>query len=113
MPEGDGNRLDESQLAVIGEHPKARALRISRLDQATFERLVTGYGTQFSAIEFEKCPRIADLSPGRGTSRWRRWRDRRKPRGLLEVSKRGSPLAQIANGLDGPFGVAISLKRRQ
>ena len=25
----------------------------------------------------------------------------------------GSPLAQIANGLDGPFGVAISLKRRQ
>ena len=25
----------------------------------------------------------------------------------------GSPLAQITNGLDGPFGVAISLKRRQ
>jgi hypothetical protein len=63
MPEGDSNRLDESQLAVIGEHPNAQALRIGGLGQAAFERLVTDYGTQFSAIEFEKCPRIADLSP--------------------------------------------------
>ena len=40
MPKGDGNRLDTSQLEVIGEHPDARALRIGGLDQATFERLV-------------------------------------------------------------------------
>jgi hypothetical protein len=36
---------------------------ISGLDQATFESLVAQYGTRFSAIEFWKCPRIADLSP--------------------------------------------------
>jgi hypothetical protein len=63
MPERDSNSLDESQLAVIAEHPNARALRISGLNQATFERVIADYGTQFSAIEFEKCPRIADLSP--------------------------------------------------
>jgi hypothetical protein len=62
-PEIGGRRLDESQLAVIGEHPGARALRIDWLDQATFERFVSVYGAQFLAIEFSKCPRIADLSP--------------------------------------------------
>jgi hypothetical protein len=63
MPKIGGGRLDESHLAAIGENPSARALRISGLDQATFERLVARYGPQFSAIEFWKCPRIADLSP--------------------------------------------------
>jgi hypothetical protein len=63
LPEISGGRLDESHLAAIGENPSARALRISGLDQAIFERLVARYGTQFSAIEFWKCPRIADLSP--------------------------------------------------
>jgi hypothetical protein len=62
-PAGGGNRLDESELAIIGEHPGALALRISGLNQVTFESLITGYGGQFSAIEFHKCPRIADLSP--------------------------------------------------
>lgn len=36
---------------------------ISGLDQATFEYLIARYGAQFLAIEFWKCPRIADLSP--------------------------------------------------
>jgi hypothetical protein len=35
LPEIGGGRLDESQLAVIGENASARALRISGLDQAT------------------------------------------------------------------------------
>jgi len=63
LPEIGGGRLDESHLAVIGENPSARGLRVSGLDQPTFESLIAGYGTQFSAIEFWKCPRIADLSP--------------------------------------------------
>jgi hypothetical protein len=63
LPEIGGGRFDESQLAVIAEHPNALALRISGLDQTTFERLVAGYGRQFLAIEFFKCPRIEDLSP--------------------------------------------------
>jgi hypothetical protein len=63
LPKIGGGRLDGSHLAAVGENPSARALRISGLDQATFENLVARYGTQFSAIEFWKCPRIADLSP--------------------------------------------------
>jgi len=63
LPEIGGGRFDESHLAAISENPRARALRISGLDQAAFESLVARYGTQFSAIEFWKCPRIADLSP--------------------------------------------------
>jgi hypothetical protein len=63
LPEIGGGRLDLSHLAVIGENPGARALRIRGLDQAAFERLVAGYGRQFSGIEFWKCPRIEDLSP--------------------------------------------------
>jgi hypothetical protein len=62
-PKADERRLDESQLTVISEHPRARALRITGLNQATFERLIIGYGRQFTAIELEKCPLIADLSP--------------------------------------------------
>ena len=63
LPEIGGGCFDESHLAAIVENPSARALRISGLDQATFESLVVRYGPQFSAIEFWKCPRIADLSP--------------------------------------------------
>lgn len=63
LPEIGGGRIEESHLAAIGENAGARALRISGLDQATFESLVARYGRQFSAIEFWKCPRIADLSP--------------------------------------------------
>jgi len=63
LPEIGGGRLGLTHLAVIGDNPSAWALRISGLDQATFESLVAGYGGQFSAIDFWKCPRIADLSP--------------------------------------------------
>lgn len=63
LPEIGGGRLDASHLATIADHPEAHALTVSGLDQPTFERLVTEHGRQFSAIEFWKCPRIADLSP--------------------------------------------------
>jgi len=63
MPELSGGRITEKQLAVIGEHPGALALTISGLNQANFEKLITGYGRQFLAIDFFKCPRIADLTP--------------------------------------------------
>jgi hypothetical protein len=63
FPKGDDRRLDASQLAVIDEHPTARVLWISGLDQPLFERLVAGYGAQFLGLECHKCPLIADLSP--------------------------------------------------
>lgn len=62
LPEIGGGHLDDSHLTAIDENTSARALRISGLDQANFENLVARYGRQFSAIEFWKCPRIADLS---------------------------------------------------
>jgi hypothetical protein len=63
LPEVGGGRFDESHLTGVASNPKARALRVSGLDQATFEALVTRHGPQFSAIEFWKCPRISDLTP--------------------------------------------------
>lgn len=63
LPHIGGGRIDAAQLWAIGEHPDARALHISGLDQTTFEKLVEQHGTQFEAIEFWKCPRIADLTP--------------------------------------------------
>lgn len=59
-------RLDwpeDQPLAVIGEHPDAVALWISGLDQASFEKVITRYGSQFLALHLDKCPRITDLSP--------------------------------------------------
>jgi hypothetical protein len=58
-----GGRATETDLAAIDDRPDALALRVSGLDQATFETLITRYGTQFLAIDFFKCPRITDLSP--------------------------------------------------
>jgi hypothetical protein len=63
LPEVGGGRLDASRLAVIDEHPDARVLKVSGLDQTTFELLVEEYAGRFTAIEFWKCPRIADLTP--------------------------------------------------
>lgn len=63
QPEIGGGRLDRSQLAGIDERPGTSALRVSGLDQATFEALVAGYGDRLSALHLWKCPRIQDLSP--------------------------------------------------
>lgn len=56
-------RSSAPPMEAIAEHPDARVLRICGLDQAAFERLVVGYGSQFSAIIFHGCQRVADLSP--------------------------------------------------
>lgn len=63
LPEIGGGRLDRSELAVLDDRPEERALKVSGLDQGVFEVLISEYATQFSAIEFWKCPRITDLGP--------------------------------------------------
>ncbi|MGO4856891.1 hypothetical protein [Arthrobacter sp. 2MCAF14] len=63
QPQIGGGRFDPGHLSQIEGHPGATSLRISGLDQAAFERLVSSYGRQFTAIEFWKCPRIEDLTP--------------------------------------------------
>jgi len=66
QPELNGGKLAAEQLCAIEAKPEATTLRISGLDQDTFETLVADYGRQFSTIEFWKCPRIADLTPLEG-----------------------------------------------
>ncbi|MEJ7831564.1 MAG: hypothetical protein WKF79_01500 [Nocardioides sp.] len=63
LPEIGGGRFDPAHLEAIDDKRGAVALRVSGLDQSTFERIVSTYGSQFSAIEFWKCPRIEDLTP--------------------------------------------------
>ena len=62
LKEVGGGRLSESALQAIETQPQATALRVSGLDQATFETLVHRHGQQFTAIQLWKCPRIEDFS---------------------------------------------------
>ena len=64
LPDIGGGKMTLAGLAQIANAPpEAKALVISGLDQRTFEKLVTTYGSRFTAIYFWKCPRITDLSP--------------------------------------------------
>lgn len=63
LPEIGGGKATAKDLEQIAERPDATAIRISGLDQDTFEHFVSVYGRQFTGIHFWKCPRIADLSP--------------------------------------------------
>lgn len=63
QPEVGGGRIDTSALAAMNERPHATALRVSGLDQATFETLVARLDVRISAVHFWKCPRITDLTP--------------------------------------------------
>lgn len=63
QPEIGGGGPDPSKFSAIAEKPSAVALRVSGLDQAGFEQLISSHGTQFQAIEFWKCPRLEDLTP--------------------------------------------------
>ena len=63
QPELSGGRTTASDLDAISARPGATAVRVSGLDQKTFELLVTRYGSQFDAICFWKSGRIADLTP--------------------------------------------------
>jgi len=58
-----GGRLAVRDLDAISRQPEATVLRVSGLDQATFETLVEQHGPQFTAIQFWKCPRVQDFSP--------------------------------------------------
>jgi hypothetical protein len=62
-PEIGGGKATAKDLEPIAERPDATAVRISGLDQGTFEHFVSTYGRQFTGIHFWKCPRISDLSP--------------------------------------------------
>ena len=62
LPAIGGGRLAVSDLDAISLQPEATALRVSGLDQATFETLVEQHGQQFTAIHFWKCPHIQDFS---------------------------------------------------
>lgn len=63
LPQIGGGRFTEIDAASVEVPPSTTALRVSGLDQASFEMLVARLGSRISAIEFWKCPRIADLSP--------------------------------------------------
>lgn len=63
QPEIGGGRLAAGDLDAISLQPDATALRVSGLDQATFETLVERHGRQFTALHLWKCPRIQDFSP--------------------------------------------------
>ena len=63
LPAIGGGRFKPTDFARIDQRPGASALRISGLDQETFEALISSHGSQFSAIQFWKCPRVTDLTP--------------------------------------------------
>ena len=63
QPELSGGKTTARDLDVVAARPDATAIRVSGLDQKTFELLVTRYGPQFDAIYFWKDGRIADLTP--------------------------------------------------
>lgn len=63
QPEIGVGKVDVSLFSKIEDSPEATAVRVSGLDQSSFERLVVDYGTQFQAIEFWKCPKLEDLTP--------------------------------------------------
>lgn len=63
QPAIGGGRFDVSLFSKIEASPGATALRVSGLDQPSFEQLVSDYGTQFNEIEFWKCPKLEDLTP--------------------------------------------------
>ncbi len=63
LPEIGGGQLALGELDRIHQAPHATALKVSGLDQQTFEALIDRFGAQFSGLYFWKCPRIVDLSP--------------------------------------------------
>lgn len=63
LPDIGGGRFAPADFAGVEERPDASALRVSGLDQETFEKLISRHGGQFSSIQLWKCPRISDLTP--------------------------------------------------
>jgi hypothetical protein len=63
LPDIGGGRFASADFARVEQRPDASALRVSGLDQPTFEELISQHGGQFAAIQFWKCPRLTDLTP--------------------------------------------------
>ena len=58
-----GGKTGSGQIDVIREHPNAKSLIVSGLDQEAFEYLIENYGKQFEVISLWKNKLISDLSP--------------------------------------------------
>lgn len=57
-----GGEITKDEIDIIKEYPDAKSLKISGLNQETFEYLIDNYGTQFEAITFFKNKLVSDLS---------------------------------------------------
>lgn len=60
--ETDGGKTSREQIDRIQEHPEARSLMISGLDQESFAYLIQRYGRQFRTLSFWKNKLVCDLS---------------------------------------------------
>ena len=58
-----GGKTGKVEMDRLVEHPAAKSLIISGLNQECFEYLIQNYGGQFEAISFWKNKLISDLSP--------------------------------------------------
>ncbi len=58
-----GGVTSKAQIDGIQDHPNAKSLMISGLEQDTFEYFIKRFGNQFEAISFWKNKLIRDLSP--------------------------------------------------
>ena len=58
-----GGKTGKEEIDRLVEHPAAKSLIISGLNQECFEYLIQNYGGQFEAISFWKNKLISDLSP--------------------------------------------------
>ena len=58
-----GGKTGKEEIDRLAEHPAAKSLIISGLNQECFEYLIRNYGGQFEAISFWKNKLISDLSP--------------------------------------------------
>lgn len=58
-----GGKTTKEDIDRLAEYPTAKSLKISGLNQESFEYLIERYGSQFEAISFWKNKLISDLSP--------------------------------------------------
>lgn len=56
-----GGKITKEEIDIIQKYPNAKSLRISGLNQETFEYFISKYGNQFEAISFFKNKLVSDL----------------------------------------------------
>lgn len=57
-----GGKITKEEIDTIKNYPAAKSLKVSGLNQETFEYLIKNYGSQFEAIAFHKNKLVSDLS---------------------------------------------------